>query len=140
MKTRTIIVLLPLIGYVGLWVLGTALFLLYFRVFKVPFQSDYVSMIERVPAALAIVTVPICSLASFSIAARLLLGTRTPRPPMREQVFVAVACFAFTIAMDLITTVLIERMDILVYPVDLMYLFAWLVVIPAVLLGGKRGR
>ncbi len=138
MKRRTFAVLVPVIGYVSLWILGTALFLLYFRVFNVAMQSDYVAMIRMVPAVLAIATVPICSFVSFYLTARILLKMVTVPPTAKERVRVAVISLAFTVAMDLITTVLIGRMNILIFPVNLMYLLAWAVIVPAVLLGIKK--
>lgn len=140
MKTRTFIVLVPVIGYIGLWILGTALFLLYFRAFDVAMGSDYVAMIKMVPTALAIATIPVCSFASFYLAARILLKKATVPLTAKERIRVAVLSLVFTVAMDLLTTVLMERMDILIFPVSLMYLLAWAVIVPAVLLGAQRRR
>jgi len=137
MKTRTFVVLVPILGYVGIWILGALSFLLYFRVFNVAMRSDYVAMIRMVPAALSIVTVTICSFLSFYLTAWILRKRLTAPPSAKQRVLVAVISLTFTVAMDLFTTVLIERMNILIFPVNLMYLSAWTVIIPAVLLGTK---
>ena len=41
-----------------------------------------------------------------------------------------------TIILDLLITVVGEKIDVRIFPVNLMYLFAWLVIIPSVVLAG----
>ena len=67
-------VLVPLIGYVGLWILGSACFLAYFRLYNISIDLRHtVAMIQRVPVPLAIITVPVCSFASFFLATRIMI-------------------------------------------------------------------
>lgn len=58
-------ILIPLAGYAGLWVLGSVAFLVYFRMFNIPMDSRYVDMIRKTPMLLAILTVPVCTFISF---------------------------------------------------------------------------
>lgn len=138
LRRSAALLLVPIIGYLGLWILGSALFLIYFRVFNVPMQSNDTWMISRVPAGLSIITVPICSFTSFGLATRMAFASMRTAPTEGERFAIGLISLIFTIGMDLATTVLIAKMNLLIFPVDLMYLLAWAVIIPAVLLGSRR--
>lgn len=140
MRHRTVCILIPLTGYVGLWVLGSVLFLVYFGMFHISTDLGYVAMIQELPPLLAIVTVPLCSFASFFTATKVILR-RSGLTLDAAQVFrVGVTSLLVTIGLDLLTTVAIEQIDILAFPVNLMYLFAWFVIVPSVVLAGHPDR
>ncbi len=124
--------------------MGIVLFLFYFRIFNIPMQSEYTVMIQKLPAVLAVVTVPICSFGSFLATAKILVGKVSEAITAGTMVKIGLFSLVFTVAMDLLTTVVAEKMNILLFPVDLMYLFAWLAIIPANLLAwawnAKRPR
>ncbi len=140
MKRRTVFVLVPLVGYLGLWILGTAAFLVYFAAFGVSMDLGYNAMIQRVPAFLAVVTVPLCSFASFFTTATVVLSRPTVRFDGREALRLGFVSLLATVGLDLLITVAVERVDILAFPVDLMYLLAWLVIVPSVAWAGVRTR
>jgi hypothetical protein len=131
-------ILLPLIGYGGLWLLGSALFLVYFKLFKISLDlKQTVKMIQQVPAVLAIITVPLCSFISFFLTTKILLSAAAVSgdlPQLLQMGAIAVGC---TIILDVLITVVGEKMNILAFPVNLMYLFAWVVILPAVVLAGR---
>ncbi len=136
MGPRDAFVLVPLIGYVGLWGLGIALFLAYFRIFKVTMDLRHtLAMIQKVPAPLSIVTVPACSFVAFFTAERLVLGS--PVHGATDLLGIAAVSLAATIVLDVLITVVGEKIDIRAFPVNLMYLLAWLVIIPSVMLAGR---
>lgn len=133
-----IFVVIPLVGYVGLWLMGTLLFLAYFRVFRVVLDVKHaVHMIQGLPPALAIVTVPLCSFVSFFTVTKVTLHALAASAGMVTVIQVAAVSLAVTVVLDLLVTVLGERIDIRVFPVNLMYLFAWALIVPAVILAGS---
>lgn len=110
----------------------SGVFLALFRLSRVtPDLTKAAGMIRTVPAAAAVATVPACSF-------RLLLHHRPARPPPAvttgRALLAGLTSLACTIILDLLISVLAERIDIRTWPVSLMYLLAWLVIIPAVLL------
>ena len=130
--------LVPLAGYAGLWVLGGILFLVYFQAFNVPANGTYNAMIQEIPAPLAVATVPLCSLLSFYAASTMVL-TRLAVPfGPRKAFLLGVTSLLFTVAMDLLATVLAEGIDILVYPTDVMYALAYVGIIPSVVNAERR--
>lgn len=139
-KGKLAFILVPLVGYVGLWILGSILFLAYFSIFKVQMDSNYGAMIERVPVLLAVITVPLCSFASFFAATKFMLRKSGAVLDVVRIRQVAVISLLVTIGLDLLITVGLERTDILAFPVNLMYLFAWLVIVPSVILAGHQKR
>ena len=140
MKHRTVFILVPVVGYLGLWIMGSVAFLIYFAVFGVPTDLGYNAMIQGVPAFLAIVTVPLCSFASFFATATVVLSRPAVRLDSREALRLGLVCLFATVGLDLLITVAIERVDILAFPVNLMYLFAWLVIVPSVTWAAHRNR
>ncbi len=128
--------LIPVIGYVGLWLLGSLFFLIYFKICKVPVRSDYTAMIQKIPPIIAIVTVPACSFISFFITTGIVLGWHTLSQNMLNLLLIGVISLVVTICLDLLITVRMEKVRIRTYPINLMYLFAWLVIIPAIILAG----
>lgn len=132
-----VFMLIPFAGYVGLWILASPLFLVYFKVFGIPVDlKNPVAMIRKVPAFLAIVTVPLCSFISFFIATKIILNEAATSLSAAQLLEVGIISLSCTIILDLLITVLGGKMDIRVYPVNLMYLLAWLVIIPSVVLAG----
>lgn len=127
-----VFILIPLVGYVGLWLLGSAAFLVFFRLFKVALDLRHpAAMIRKLPAPLAVPTVPLCSFVSFFTVANAIL----PSPARVIQALQAgAASLICTVVLDLLITVAGERIDIRAFPLNLMYLFAWIVIIPAVVL------
>ena len=138
MKRRTVFILVPLVGYLGLWILGTVAFLVYFAAFGVSMDLGYNAMIQAVPPPLAIVTVPLCSFASFFTTTTVVLRRPATSLDAREVLPLAFLSLLATVGLDLLITVEIERVDILAFPVNLMYLFAWLVVVPSIAWAGYR--
>ena len=132
---RTVFVLVPLGAYAGLWLLGGVLFLAYFQIFGVPMNLGYNEMIQRIPALLAVPTVPLSSFVSLLAVARTILARAKPLGARGLVLLGAVSVLA-TFGLDLLVTVLGEEVNILAYPTDLMYLFAYVVIIPSVFLGG----
>ncbi len=124
-------------GYAGLWILGSLIFIVYFKLFKIPLDLNHtVAMIQKVPVLLAIVTVPVCSFTSFFMTTRVVLGELAISLDVTQLLQVGLVSLLLTISLDLLITVVGEKIDIRVFPVNLMYLFAWLVIIPAVVLAG----
>ena len=122
-------VLVPLIGYAGLWILGGALFLVYFKLYNISIDLRHtVAMIQRVPAFLAIITVPVCSFISFFVTTRIMTHTFTTPANGIILLEVGVVSLIATIILDLLITVVGEKIDVRIFPVNLMYLFAWLVI------------
>lgn len=138
MKDETAFVIVPLAGYAGLWVLGSVLFLVYFQAFNVPTSAAYSAMIQDIPAPLAIATVPLCSLASFFTVTTAVLSRLAAPLGARKVLALGAESLLFTIAMDLLVTVLAEGVDILVYPTDVMYILAYAVIVPSVVYAGRR--
>lgn len=133
----TLFVLIPLIGYVGLWILGSALFLAYFRLYSISVDLKHtITMIQRVPTPLAIVTVPMCSFVSFFLTTRIMIHAFTTSANATMLLDVGLVSLIVTIILDLLITVVGEKIDMRIFPVNLMYLFAWLVIIPSVVLAG----
>ncbi|MHB8213130.1 MAG: hypothetical protein ACYDGW_05775 [Vulcanimicrobiaceae bacterium] len=127
----------PLVGYASLWISGSLIFLIYFKIFDIPTDLKHtVAMIRKLPAPLAIVTVPICSFMSFFIATEILRRETAVSFDAAKLLHVGIISVLVTIVLDVLITVVGEKMDIRVFPVNLMYLFAWLVIIPAVVLAG----
>lgn len=132
-------VIIPIIGYAGLWVLASPLFVCYFKLFHVVLDIKHAAhMVGQIPRSLAIVTVPICSFASFFITTRVVSAVRAESLTVSRALEAGVVALAVTIVLDLLITVLAEKIDIRKFPLNLMYLLAYLVIIPAVLLGRSR--
>lgn len=136
MKDSVVFVLIPIVGYVGLWILGSVLFLVYFRIFRVQKDSDYTAMIRKIPPVLAITTVPACSIASFLTTTRTILGIFPASLTSEQLLVIGLISLFFTIGLDMLITVGLERINILAFPIDLMYVLAWVVIVPSVLLAG----
>lgn len=127
--------LIPFIGYVGLWLMGSILFLLYFKMFHIAVDlRDTVALIRKVPVVLAVLTVPMCSFVSFFFAAKLTMKVLALTLSYGQLLEIGVICLLSTVILDLLITVLGEKIDIRLFPVNLMYILAWLVIIPSVLL------
>ena len=133
----TIFLLVPLIGYVGLWLLGSTLFLVYFRLFQITLDVRQINaMIHKVPTFLAIITVPLCSFTSFFLTTKILLRATAAACDVPTLLHVGIVSLVVTVVLDVVITVVGERITILAFPVNLMYLFAWIVILPAVILAG----
>jgi hypothetical protein len=131
-------ILLPLIGYGGLWILGSALFLVYFKLFHISMDLKYIgAMIQKVPAFLAILTVPLCSFTSFFITTKIILRASAVSFDATKLLQVGIISLVCTVVLDLLITVVGEKINIRAFPVNLMYLFAWVVIIPSVVLAGQ---
>ncbi len=133
MNNIAVFILIPITGYLGLWILGSALFIVYFKIYNVSLDLKHtVAMIRKVPPALAIITVPLCSFLSFFTATRTFGGALDASQFLRVGIISLLA----TIGLDLLITVVGEKINILTFPLNLMYLFAWLVIVPSVILAG----
>lgn len=133
----SIYILIPFTGYVGLWLLGGILFIIYFKIFHVTIDlKNTVSMIQQIPSFLSIITVPICSFISFFLSTKIILGKNVGTFGVSRLFKVGIISLLTTIILDVLITVVGEKMDIRKYPVNLMYLFAWLVIVPAVIVAG----
>ena len=131
-----IITFIPLIGYAGLWLLASPLFVVFFKIFHVTIDLKHTGrMIEQVPSALAIVTVPVCSFVSFFATTRVAVHVLRSQLTGTQALQIGVISLMATIILDVLITVLGEKIDIRKFPLNLMYLFAYLVIIPAVLIG-----
>ena len=129
-------VLVPIIGYIFLWILGGVFFLTYFRILSLPASLDYTEKIRRVPPYVSITTVPLCSSISFYLTTKLLLELHLSTGSLLVLVETGILALVFTVIIDLIVTPKIEKIEIRAYPMNLMYLLAWTVIIPSVLLAG----
>lgn len=137
MKNIESFILIPLIGYVGLWVLASPLFLLYFKLFKVAIDLKHtVKMIQKLPASLAIMTVPVCSFIAFFISTKGVLRALSGSANMTQVLQIGLVSLVCTIVLDMLITVVGEKIDIRKFPLNIMYLFAWFVIIPSVVLAG----
>lgn len=127
-------IVVPLAGYLGLWISGGALFVFYFKLFHIPIDpSDAVGMIRATPAPLAMATAALCSFASFFTVTWTALRMIGELPGAATLFQIGAASVLTTIALDLLITVVGERIDVRVFPLNAMYLLAWLAIIPAVL-------
>lgn len=129
-------ILVSILGYIFLWTLGSLLFLTYFRIFTVPSNIDYTEKVRKIPHFISIATVPLCSILSFYLATKLLLVVFPASGNMVILAETGAIALVFTVVIDLVVTPLIEKIKISTYPMNLMYLFAWIVIIPSVLLAG----
>jgi len=136
MKNKNIFIFIPLIGYVGLWILGSVIFLVYFKIFNISIDLEYTVMIQKIPTLLAILTVPLCSLTSFFITTKILLQKNAVSLNIMNIFQIGIISLLFTIGLDLLITVVVQKINILVFPLNLMYLFAWLIIIPSIFLAG----
>ncbi len=128
---------IAMVGYVGLWILGIICFLVYFMIFNVQLDLKHtVNMIQRIPSVLAISTVTACSFMSFFVTAWIVFHHFTTSEPTISRFKIGIFSLATTIILDLLITVAGEKIDIRKFPVNWMYLFAWLVIVPSVVLAG----
>lgn len=128
----------PLVGYVALWILGSALFLVYFKIFGIAIDMKRpVAMVKQLPVGLAVVTVPACSFVAFFVAAAIFRYAFSARLDLTHLIYLGVFSLLWTIVLDFLITVVGERIDIRAFPMNLMYLFAWFAIVPAVVLGGR---
>ncbi len=129
-------IVIPIIGYIGLWIFASPLFVMYFKLFHVAMDLKHtVRMIKQLPAILAIATVPVCSFVSFFVTTKVIEHTLHTLLTFTQAVQVGIVSLVVTIVLDVLITVLGEKIDIRKYPLNLMYLFAYLVIIPAVIIG-----
>jgi hypothetical protein len=70
------------------------------------------------------------------LAGEIILNEAATSLSAAQLLEVGIISLSCTVILDLLITVLGEKMDIRVYPVNLMYLLAWLVIIPSVVLAG----
>ena len=139
MMQRDIFILIPLIGYIGLWVLGSGLFLIYFRIFNVAIDvKNPVAMVQKLPAWLAILTTSACSFLSFLATTRVVLNASVLTIDSREVIGIGTVALITAIILDLLITVFGEKIDIRIFPLNWMYFLAWLVIIPSILLGATH--
>lgn len=132
-------VIIPFLGYAGLWIIASALFLVYFVIFRISIDAAQpVIMIQHLPPILSIATVPLCSFAAFFGATKVVLHKRAVACPQRLVLWFGIDSLVVTIVLDVFVTVIGERIDILIFPINLMYVLAWLVIVPAVMLAGAR--
>lgn len=129
------ILVIPILGYIGLWLLAAPLFILYFKVYEIPVDlKQTIRMIQKLPAWLAIITVPICSFLSFFLVTKAVFYLRPVLMNTVPTWELSAASLVVTIILDVLITVVGEKINVLKYPVNLMYLFAYLAIVPAVLL------
>lgn len=130
-----ILILIPLMGYAGLWIMGSLIFLIYFKLFKIPIDLKHtVAMIQKIPTLLAIITPLLCSFISFFITTRVILKILSTSLDAIQLLQIGLISLLLTIGLDLLITVVGEKIDMSAFPVNLMYLFAWLAIVPAVIL------
>lgn len=135
MSNALLFILVPIIGYICLWLLGIVLFLAYFRLFKIPLDMKHpVSMIKKLPSYLAVATVPVCSFVSFFITTKAVTSAFALTLPAVQLFWIGLVSLFVTVTLDILITVVGEKVDIRTFPVNLMYVLAWLVIIPAVIL------
>jgi hypothetical protein len=133
---HSLFLFVPLVGYAGLWLLASPLFVLYFKLFHVAMDLKHtVRMVKQVPAVLAIVTVPVCSFVSFWATTKITVHMLHSQLTTGQALQVGLVSLAVTVVLDVLITVLGEKIDIRKFPLDLMYLLAYLVIVPAVVVG-----
>ncbi len=134
----SLFIVIPLAGYVILWISGSVFFLVYFKLFNVPIDlKNAVAMIRKLPAPLSLATVALCSFASFFATTKMMLEKAAVSPGASMLFEIGVVSLLCTVVLDLLITVVGERIDIRAFPVNAMYLLAWLAIIPGVLLAGR---
>ncbi len=112
MVTKTLI-LIPLVGYAGLWILGSLMFLIYFKLFKIPIDLKHtVAMVQKIPVFLAIITVPLCSFISFFVTTRVILNELSISLDAIQLLQIGLISLLLTIGLDLLITVVGEKIDI----------------------------
>lgn len=137
MDNIEIFVLIPLVGYVLLWLVASLLFLIYFKLFEVAIDLKHtIGMIQKLPVPLSITTVPVCSFIAFFISTKLVLSVLSISVNTTQAFWLGIVSLICTIILDMIITVWAEKMDIRIFPVNIMYFFAWLVIVPSVVLAG----
>ncbi len=136
MNELALFILVPISGYVLLWILGSMFFLTYFKMFRLPSNLDYAEKLRRIPPFISIITVTLCSIVSFYLMTKLLLDLYLTPGNMVLLAETGSIALVFTVTIDLIVTPRIEKIKIGAYPMNLMYLFAWIVILPSVLLAG----
>ena len=130
-------ILVPLVGYAGLWLLGTVLFLVYFAAYGISWNESYNQMVTGIPSVLAIITVPASSFVSYYLVTRRILRGSADPPSCRLLLALGLVSVAVAFGLDLLITVELEGVDIRRWPMDAMYLGAYLVIVPAVVLAGR---
>ena len=134
---QKIFVFIPVMGYILLWVLASPIFLLYFELFHVPLDLVHItSIIKEIPPVYAIFTAPICCIISFLIATFIILNKYQVTINKNKLLEIGVVSVLFTLVVDIITTVLFEQVNILVYPINAMYLLVYITIIPSILISG----
>ncbi len=51
---------------------------------------------------------------------------------------ISIISISFTIGIDLLITVAIEKINILLFPINIAYLIGWFIIIPSVILAGYK--
>jgi len=138
MKKNKKIILIPIIGYFGLWILGSIFFVIYFKIFKVSMKLNNTAMIIGIPPLLSIFTVPICSFASFFLTTKIVLKNYTGKIALVKLFRIGIISLIFTIGLDLLITVVTQKVDILIFPINVMYILAWIIIIPTIILAGYQ--
>lgn len=135
--TRPLIVI-PLVGYVRLWLSAGALFLFYFRLFHLPIDpKNAVAMIRKAPAPLSMAIAAPSNFASFFATTQATPATIGASPSAATLAQIGGTSLACAIVLDMLITVVAEGIDVRVYSVNAMYLLAWSAIIPAVLPAGR---
>ena len=122
-------------GYILLWILASPIFLLYFEIFHVPLDLEHItSIIKEIPPVYAIFTAPICCVIAFLMTTYFILSKYPTTLKNKKLLEIGIISVLFTLFIDILTTVLIEQVNIFVYPINVMYLFVYIAIIPSILI------
>ena len=87
---------------------------------------------------MSILSVPIASFISFYFITKIIHKIKYLESRINELTTISVTSLLFTIGMDLFSTVDVEKIDIITFSIKLLYLTAWIVIFPVIILGGHR--
>lgn len=132
------LILIDVIGYLGFWISGSIFFLIYFKIYNVSMDMDNTIMIKSIPPLLSIIIVSVCSFASFSITTGFTLKKISGTQTIPKLFQIGLLAMIFSIVMDLLVAIVIQKVNILIFPINVMYLLAWGIIIPAMVWVGYR--
>ncbi len=100
--------------------------------------SDYTTMIQSIPPVLTVISVPVSGFVGFFTITRITLRKLLTSLNRKTLLQIGIVSMLSTVLLDLLITGVIEKVNILLFPINVMYLAGWLIVIPSVLSAGYR--
>ena len=104
-------------GYILLWILASPIFLLYFEIFHVSLDLVHItSIIMDIQPVYAISTAPICCVIALLITTYVVHSKYPVTMNNKKLIEIGIISVLFKFVVDIITSVLFEEVNILVYP------------------------